>query len=130
MTAPAAPRPAPAATTITGASDDLIELDGQIREEFNYYTRNEEGGALLAFSDGTLLSIKYDNDGIWRIARLAAGKCEYAHQSGDVVEDTFDVVTLTGDLAWCVLADRGQYNPAFATTPPVAAAADEPGAAR
>lgn len=80
-------------TTITGASDDLIELDGQIREEFSHYGYDDDQGCLLAFSDGTLLSIKYDDDGIWRIARLATGKCEYAHQPGDVVEDTNDLVT-------------------------------------
>lgn len=100
-------------TTITGASDDLIELDGQIREEFSHYARDDDDqGCLLAFSDGTLLSIKYD--GVWRIARMAKGSCEYAHAPGSEVDDTNDVVTLIGDLRWCVFAERGQYNPALA----------------
>lgn len=56
---------------IYGASDDLIEIEGDISEEFPYY----DGGAnLLAFSDGTVLRAKYDSDGIWRFTSLFDGK--------------------------------------------------------
>lgn len=98
-------------TTITGASDDLIELEGMIREEFN---PRSDVRNLLAFSDGTLLEVVYDDNGIWRVTRLTAGTCEFSLVPGDVVEDTNDVATLTGDVRWCVLGERGQYNPAFA----------------
>lgn len=97
-------------TTITGASDDLIELDGQIREELN--PRGDEP-SLLAFSDGTLLEIEYDKDGIWRVRQLAKGACEFSLKPGSVADDTFDVATLTGELRWCVLGERGQYNPVY-----------------
>ncbi len=51
---------------VYGASDDLIEVEGAIREEF---TANRDGEAnLLAFSDGTLLEVTYTDAGIWRIA--------------------------------------------------------------
>lgn len=105
-----------AETTITGASDDLIEIDGQIREEFphNPYD-NDSKEALLAFSDGTLLGILYDSDGIWRVKRLVAGTCDYRHQPGDVVEDRPDVATLVGDVRWCVYAARSESNPAMAS---------------
>ncbi len=102
------------ATTITGASDDLIEIDGQIVEEFPHA---EETAALLAFSDGTLLQVEYDKDGIWRVKRLAAGECELTHSPGSVDLDTNDVAILTGDLRWCVYAVKGQYNPALARKP-------------
>ena len=95
-------------TTIYGCSDDLIELEGQLHEELN--PRGDEP-SLLAFSDGTLLQMWYDEDGIWRIKRLMAGSCEYKHEDGSIELDTVDKVTLTGDLKWCVLGERGQYNP-------------------
>jgi hypothetical protein len=67
--------------TIYGASDDLIELDGDIREEFNCF---DEGLQHLAFSDGTLLSIEYSLSGIWRIHVLETG--EYGVDFGDRVD--------------------------------------------
>jgi hypothetical protein len=48
---------------IYGYSDDLIEIEGDIREEFSAAT-NETGW--LALSCGTLIRYKYDDDGIWR----------------------------------------------------------------
>lgn len=90
--------------TVTGASDDLIEIDGDIREEFNVYFKDDEQDfRLLAFGDGTILRVVYDKDGIWRITRLTAGTAEMTKVDGDVVKDTFDEVTLTGDLKWVVL---------------------------
>lgn len=49
---------------IYGASDDLVEIDGDVREEFNppmddtYY---------IATSNGFVISIKYDEDGEWAV---------------------------------------------------------------
>lgn len=83
--------------TITGASDDLILVAGSIEEEF--YAHESESD-YLAFSDGTVLSIVYDEDGIWRITRVVKGSAVYKHVPGDVEADTFDVVTLKGDVSW------------------------------
>jgi len=47
---------------VYGTSDDLIELDGYYREEFNAYGSEK---TVLAFSDGTLLNVRYNDD--WRI---------------------------------------------------------------
>lgn len=52
-----------ATTTIYGASDDLIELDGAIYDEFSAYDVTSQ----LAFDNGAILTIRYDDDGIWRI---------------------------------------------------------------
>lgn len=98
-------------TMITGASDDLIELEGQITMEFPH---DVEDPAILTFSDGTMLEVNYDDDGIWRVKRLASGTCEFSLKQGVVADDTFDEATLTGDLKWCVYAVRGQYSPAWA----------------
>lgn len=50
-------------TTIYGASDDLIELEGRIREEFGAY----EATTRLDFDNGASLTVQYDREGIWRI---------------------------------------------------------------
>lgn len=57
--------------TVCGASDDLIEIEGDIREEFPYRADNDDN--LLAFSDGTILRIRYNAAGVWRISRVAGG---------------------------------------------------------
>jgi len=85
---------------IYGASDDLIEVDGDIREEFYH---SEDGVDLLAFSDGTLLSVEYDNSGMWRINRLMDGTSRYTKDEATAEEGNredglpaySDVVTLT-----------------------------------
>ncbi len=60
------------ATQLFGASDDLIELEGDLREEFS-------GGMkprLLIFSDGTVLTIKYGKEhlAVWAITLITQGK--------------------------------------------------------
>jgi len=101
-----------AETVIYGASDDLLELEGQLSEELNPSSDEKN---LLALSDGTLLEIWYDDDGIWRIRSLAKGACQQNFLQGSVEDDTPDKLTLTGDLRWAVLGQRGQYNPVWAS---------------
>ncbi|WP_326564540.1 hypothetical protein [Micromonospora peucetia] len=59
--------------TIYGASDDLIEIDGDISEEFTLHNDAPEVGDLLAISDGTILRIAFTPHGIWRIMPLVRG---------------------------------------------------------
>jgi hypothetical protein len=64
------------ATKVYGASDDLIEFDGDLRGEVGCYgTHEKEHGVLVVFSDGTLLEVKYGKGdaGIWGIAILNQG---------------------------------------------------------
>lgn len=59
----------------------------------------------LAVSDGTLLSVRYDEDGLWRFDRLKAGTANFEKESGDVSLDTNDKIRLTGagdQLQWVV----------------------------
>ncbi len=61
-------------TKLYGASDDLIELDGDISEEFSHYMAgDDDNNRHLAFSDGTLLKVYYDKDSIWRFPVLIQG---------------------------------------------------------
>jgi hypothetical protein len=82
---------------VTGASDDLIEVDGDISEEFAAY---DGPGNYLAFSDGTVLRIVYDQDGIWRVSRVISGTAEYQHESGDLLSYTSDVAVIEGTIRW------------------------------
>lgn len=90
--------------TVTGASDDLIEVEGDIREEFNVGYRDDDQWRYLAFSDGTLLRVEYDKDGIWRVRRVMKGSATYSLVDGDVESDANDVATLEGDnLRWALM---------------------------
>lgn len=59
---------------VYGASDDQVEVEdstGRLTEEFTYSDRDQ--GDLVAFSDGTLLRIRYDAEGNWRITPAHRG---------------------------------------------------------
>lgn len=95
---------------VYGASDDLVEVEGSLVEEFSATdVQDGEGGEatgrLLAFSDGTVLEVLYGQGtgAFWRIRRLATGSAKYKNDEGDDEETNYsDRVTLTGDIKWCV----------------------------
>lgn len=64
-------------TRIYGASDDLIEFDGDVRGEVGCYgTDDREHGVLVVCSDGTLLEVKYgkNDDAIWEVKLIKKGE--------------------------------------------------------
>jgi len=86
---------------IYGSSDNLIELEGDIDEEFPFY--NAKTPAFLVFSDGTVLSIFYDSEGFWRINQRIAGNAEYSKaEATDLHNNYSDRVTLKGLIEWVV----------------------------
>jgi hypothetical protein len=95
--------------TVYGASDDLIEVEGDIREEFNFNPDDDDDHRLLAFSDGTLLRARYDQDGLWRFEKLAQGQATMTKVEGSVDDDTGDRVTLCGEIKWVALATHAAY---------------------
>ena len=89
------------ATTIYGASDDLIEVDGDITEEFNAI---EQHPYYLGFSTGVVLCIEYGTDGIWHI-RPKAGKdkVHIEFETSDGEGDSYsDRATITEPVEWVV----------------------------
>jgi len=93
--------------TIYGASDDLVELEGDIRDEF--YAKGERDqppGAMLAFSDGSVISVLYVC-GIWRVNQVQRGSAKAEKvEAIDAASDQYsDRLTLTGDLRWVVNAE-------------------------
>jgi len=94
-----------AKVTIYGSSDDNIEIDGDINEEFSRYDTSIEWPALLGFSDGTVLKAYYGEDGIWHINKEISGTCTVSRVLAKDPDgpNYSDVVTLEGqDIDWVV----------------------------
>ena len=87
--------------TLYGTSDDLIEIEGDIREEFGVYGDDEN---YVGFSDGTVARIAYNDDGCWEIRVVVTGASAHEHTPHDNDETTYtDRLTLTGDITWAVI---------------------------
>lgn len=94
-------------TVVTGASDDLIEIDGELTEEFNAYDCSE---GTMAFSDGTLLEVEYDNNGIWRFRVIYKGSLYSKKVEGSVSNDTNDEIYFNSGLKWCAFSQNMQVE--------------------
>lgn len=80
---------------VYGHSDDLIEVEGDLREEFD----RSEG--TLVFGDGTHLHVEYGGEGLWSITRVKKGTAKFkkVFTADDAASNEYsDVVELEGDL--------------------------------
>ena len=73
-------------TRVYGASDDLIEFDGDLRGEVCVGLSSEQYplGTLVAFSDGTILAVRYGKPaagGVWAIDVLWRGSLFDRHEA-------------------------------------------------
>ena len=94
--------------TVYGVSDDLIEIEGDMREEF---TLPASDAGYLAFSDGTLLSVRYSDEGVWRFAPIDHGSAWYSiEQAPDGDDNNYsDRVRLgdeAGPIRWVRVGDE------------------------
>ena len=91
------------AITIYGVSDDLIEVDGDITEEFDALHPS-----YLGFSTGVVLRIEFGIDGIWHI-RPEAGKdkvhIEFETSDGEGYSYS-DRATITEPVEWVVCGNK------------------------
>ena len=104
MTAPGTLAPAvETRTTLLGSSDDLIRLDGPLSEEFPYNDQRDHPGDLVAFSDGTILRIRRDHNGVWRITpvRIGPSMVGITHAVEDDDQDRTDRAYLVS-VSWAV----------------------------
>lgn len=94
-------------TEIYGISDDLIELEGDVRGEVGYYS-DDEKGALIICSDMTLLEVKYGKDGkaIWGVRLVEKGSLfKRIDQCTDEDADMYsDVAHFKDGLKWAYVA--------------------------
>lgn len=96
------PEDAPETTIrIFGAADDLVEVEGDIIEEFAYQPEGQEPG-FIGTSDGTIMTIEYGAGGIWRINKLRDGRAQFTKVEGQDDEQHSDVVTLAGNIRWVI----------------------------
>ena len=58
---------------VYGASDDLIEFDGECSGEYGRYGTSEDHPTMVAFSDGTVTNWWFADDGIWHCRLLNKG---------------------------------------------------------
>lgn len=96
-------------TRVYGASDDLIEFEGDFTGEVSAYgTDDNERGVLLVFSDGTLLEAKYGKDdaAMWGLTLLKKGKLfKSIEQCDDEDNDpNSDVAIFADGITWVYAA--------------------------
>ena len=92
------------ALTVYGQSDDLVEVEGDIREEFN--PDYSDPKLILVTSNGVVLRVHYDEDGIWRITVLRGQDKVKLTQSAATEEDYSDRAVIEGDVEWVVCGNR------------------------
>ena len=96
--------------TIRGFSDDIVEIDGDIKQEFGHY--DDENACYIAVSDGTVLRMQYMDNGFWRIQPLYIGSASFDKHEGTNADDDYsDVVTLDGQFEWVVCGDAVALAP-------------------
>jgi len=103
--------------TIYGASDDCLEIEGDLREEF---TIDCEAVSYLGCSDGTLIKVTYDTGGQWilRCVRYGADAIiERKNAQGSDAKDRkdgspgySDVIYLKHHIDWIVFG-KGTVRP-------------------
>lgn len=92
-------------TTVTGASNNLIEINGDLIEEFDAYDCND---GRMALSDGTLLKVEYDEDSLWRFKVLYKGSLYDHKDEGSADEGINDVVHFKPGIKWAVFSEKMQ----------------------
>lgn len=90
--------------TVLGASDDLVCVEGDINEQWDYGGDDADwAGDVVAFSDGTVLRVQFAEDGFWRITPHAKGPAFLRiDQASDEDEDYSDKARVDGDVRWVV----------------------------
>ncbi len=98
-------------TKIYGASDDLIEFEGDVDGEIGSYARDEDKhGTLIVCSDGTILEAKYGKGdmGVWGIAVIKRGMLFESHTPclDEDADPHSDVVAFKDHLMWAYAASE------------------------
>jgi hypothetical protein len=88
---------------VTGSSDDIVEFEGDLSDEL-YPGNNDEN--YLAFSDGTVLFVEYDDDGIWRFKTIYKGSLFDKKEEGSRTNDENDTVYFLDGIKWVLLGNQ------------------------
>lgn len=79
---------------IYGASDDLIEIDGDICEEF-YALPNQTNEIIC--SDGTVIALDYGDEGSWTVSVMRCAKADITIRQGTAQECDYSQVATLDD---------------------------------
>lgn len=96
---------------IYGASDDLVEVEGDIEEEFSAFG-DEDGNVIVATSTGVVVRVVYDHEGIWRITPLVGAEkvaITYCWHDGDD-NNYSDRCEVADTVDWVVFGTRIARN--------------------
>jgi len=98
---------------IYGRSDDLIEIEGDILEEFNVCLTEEDYYRYLTLSNGIVIKVNYDNDGLWRLHPIKINssykKIFEAHYEKDD-NNYSDIVEINDDITWVALSTEVYFK--------------------
>jgi len=91
-------------TRIWGTSDDLVEVDGDVRGEEASFDID----TLLVCSDGSILSIEYGKLGVWKITTIRRGDLyERVEVNDDPDADICsDIAHFKDGMKWVIVAHR------------------------
>jgi hypothetical protein len=97
---------------VYGSSDDLIEIEGDIYDEYcvNFDSDNDE--VILALSNGIALAIKYNDCGLWKISQIAGNPSDvkFTHIATDPDSDAYsDVAEISKDVEWIGLVPFADF---------------------
>lgn len=94
---------------IYGASDDLIEVEGDFSEEIGCYIQDDT--KYISISDGTLLEVRYDSFGRWKFCLISKSKfgtkVNIKIFANDDEDNYSDVVTLSNNkhiFSWVAMS--------------------------
>lgn len=78
-------------TRVYGASDDLVEFEGDIDDEIDVFSHVNDSAKpiVVGFDENTKVRVFYSKDGIWVIELMVAGHLfsEIRKRSGDKYSD-------------------------------------------
>lgn len=100
-------------TKVYGASDDLIEFEGDFHGEVGCYgTDGRDKGVLVVMSDGTILEVKYGkhNRGIWEVKLIKSGDLLIDIELCEDEDATIysDIATFKSGIKWAYAATDWQ----------------------
>ncbi len=110
--------------TVRGHSNDDIIVEAHQRnheknervwvEEFSGYDSDKPKARYLGLSDGTLLSVCYTEEGVWRIAPVSLGQAKYQKVQEGVADGEYsDIVTVTWEgraFGWVLFGAKDSPN--------------------
>jgi hypothetical protein len=96
--------------TIYAASDDLVEVDGDIKEEFSSYRFSDPGGAYVCVSTGDLIQFRMDEEGDWFARVIVDATSPVIGRRPDREGD--EQVTITAPVTWVVATTEKPGKPA------------------